>query len=67
MLFKLLTVIGVAMALYGMARRALGQGRTPPPQARGKGGAVADLTRCARCGAWRPPEESCACAVPPTP
>lgn len=65
MLLKLLTILGAAIALWGFVRRLTGAGA--PPGAARRDGAATDLVRCARCGAWRPPETSCACALPPTP
>jgi hypothetical protein len=64
MLLKLLTAVGVLIALWGLARRLVGDpGSTAGPRA----GAATDLERCARCGAWRAPETACACQTPPTP
>ncbi len=64
MLLKLLTVIGVAIALWGFANRLMGAA-TPPAAPRG--GGATDLVRCARCGSWRAPDTPCACEIPPTP
>ncbi|PJA60019.1 MAG: hypothetical protein CO163_06095 [Rhodobacterales bacterium CG_4_9_14_3_um_filter_71_31] len=76
MLWKLLTLLGVALAIWGLARRALGltAARPAPPRqpgVDGRGadgrGAVADLARCPACGAWKAPDAPCACRTPPTP
>jgi hypothetical protein len=66
MLWKALTLAAAALALWSLARRALGlpggDGREPAPGSR-----VEDLARCAACGAWRARLEPCACETPPTP
>lgn len=65
MLMKFLTLLGVAVALWSLARRAMGAlGGEPPRPARH---GAADMVRCSACGAWRAPEEACACRTPPTP
>lgn len=64
MLLKLLTLLGVVLALYGLARRAsalLGGGGTV------RAAPVTDMARCRVCGAWHAAAERCRCAVPPTP
>ncbi len=73
MIWKLLTLLGVALAIWGLARRALGlttprPNATRPPVTRQPGDAnVADLARCPTCGAWKAPDAPCACRTPPTP
>jgi hypothetical protein len=66
MLWKALTLAAAALALWSVARRALGPGsggeRGRPANPR-----IEDLARCVSCGAWRPRIEPCACATPPTP
>ena len=64
MLLKLLTLLGVLVMLYGMARRAaalFGAAGAPAPQR------VTDMVRCGVCGAWHATAEPCHCRVPPTP
>jgi len=66
MLMKFLTLLGVAVALWSVARRAMGLvGGDAPPRPVRHG--AADMVRCRACGAWRAPEEPCACRTPPTP
>ncbi|TVQ57494.1 MAG: hypothetical protein EA355_04335 [Rhodobacteraceae bacterium] len=66
MLLKILTLVGAALALWSMARRAAGLVRTPAPRV-GPGGGAEEMVRCRACGAWRAPGATCACALPPTP
>lgn len=67
MLWKLLTLLGVALAIWGLARRALGLTAASRPASPRQQGAIADLARCPSCGAWKAPDEPCACRTPPTP
>ncbi|MGF1660429.1 MAG: hypothetical protein ACFCUS_13460 [Rubrimonas sp.] len=70
MLLKLITLIGVALAIWSAVRRAMGGARPEtgaPPAPRGPGGAVQEMTRCPACGAWVAPDAPCACRTPPTP
>lgn len=67
MLLKILTLVGVALALWSMARRAAGAVGGGPARGRLSDGETADLVRCRACGAWRAPGDDCACATPPTP
>jgi hypothetical protein len=69
MLLKLLTLIGVALAIWGFARKAMGAARGAEALRRGAPRRVEaeDLARCPSCGAWGPPGEPCACRTPPTP
>ena len=63
MFFKLLTLLGVLLALYGFARRAAALLGGPPP----RGATVTDMVRCRSCGAWHETGQRCTCSVPPTP
>lgn len=65
MLLKLVTLLGLAMVLYGAARRAAGLfGGAPREAAPGR---ATEMIRCRTCGAWHEAAERCRCAVPPTP
>lgn len=63
MLLKLLTLLGVLLTFYGLARRAAAFLGAAPP----RGGPVTDMVPCRACGAWHPTGQRCRCAVPPTP
>jgi hypothetical protein len=63
MLLKLLTLLGVLLTLYGLARRAAALFGGAPP----RGTPVTDMVRCGACGAWHETGQRCRCAVPPTP
>jgi hypothetical protein len=67
-IWKIITLLGAAFALWSFARRALGAAGPPArrPDAPRSGGAE-DYERCARCGAWKPVGGDCACRLPPTP
>ncbi len=78
MLLKIVTLIGVVIAIWGAVRRATGavaaaetvlrradaSGRV---QAGSRDGAVQDMVRCDACGAWIAPDQPCICRTPPTP
>jgi hypothetical protein len=65
MLWKILTLIGVAVALWRFARGLLGGPAAGAPTPRRVD--ATDMARCPRCGAWRDAAEPCACRTPPTP
>jgi hypothetical protein len=67
MLWKLLTLIGVLLMVWGALRRltGAGAGAVEPPRRAGDG--VEDLVRCPRCGGWRAVGAPCLCETPPTP
>ena len=79
MIWKILTLVGAALLAWTALRGWLGgspgdhrggragriSGGAAP--ARRDGGQVADLERCAGCGAWRAPGAGCDCDTPPTP
>lgn len=67
MLWKVLTLVGVGLAIYGAARRALaaaGVTQQDPAQRRVH---AHDMVPCRTCGAWVSPGDACACRTPPTP
>lgn len=68
MIWKILTLAGVAIAVWSMVRRFASVAQPPPPPPVRAGSAqVEDLVRCAACGAWKAPAAPCACQIPPTP
>lgn len=71
MIWKIATLIGVAVTAFFLFRRA--GGVTPAAQRAARGplpsasrDSVEDLVPCAQCGAYRPKGDVCACQRAPT-
>lgn len=67
MIWKILTLVGVALLAWSALNRIVGGGATKSAGRRELDRSVADLERCEACGAWRAPGETCGCDAPPTP
>ncbi|SDZ74149.1 hypothetical protein [Rubrimonas cliftonensis] len=67
MIWKILTLAGVALLAWSALNRLFAGGVDRSAGRREPGRSVADLEQCAACGAWRAPGESCGCDAPPTP
>lgn len=69
MLLKILTLIGVALAIWAFVRKAMGAARVAEGMRRPAAARVEaeDLLRCPSCGAWAPAGQPCVCRTPPTP